>query len=154
MVPTSATGVRRMPFATGASAETVGGIQLDSINVVERAHHLTLWNRFGPYDRRTLERLAYRRQVLFEYWAHAACLVPVAHFAAWRRAMIDYHKRNRGWARFLQKNRAILGAVEAAIRERGPLGNKDFDNPNSPSPVGHSRAPDHPGRGPLMQGLG
>ena len=108
-------------------AETVGGIQLDSINVVERAHHLTLWNRFGPYDRRTLERLAYRRQVLFEYWAHAACLVPVAHFAAWRRAMLDYHKRNRGWARFLQKNRAILGAVEAAIRERGPLGNKDFE---------------------------
>ena len=52
-------------------AEDVGGIQLDSINVIERAHHLTLWSRFGPYDREPLERLVYRRHVLFEYWAHA-----------------------------------------------------------------------------------
>ena len=40
-------------------AEATGGIQLDSINVVERAHHLTLWSRFGPYDRGALDRLVY-----------------------------------------------------------------------------------------------
>jgi uncharacterized protein YcaQ len=108
-------------------AESTGGIQLDSINVVERAHHLTLWSRFGPYDRRALERLAYRRRLLFEYWAHAACLVPVAHFAPWRRVMLDYCTRNRSWGAWLQKNRSILRAVERAIRENGPLGNADFE---------------------------
>src|SRR5438552_3462505 len=86
-------------------AEDVGGIQLDSINVVERAHHLTLWNRFGPYDRGAFERLAYRRRVLFEYWAHAACLVPIADFPAWRRAMLDYRTRHRSWSKFLKKHR-------------------------------------------------
>src|SRR6185295_8490189 len=59
--------------------EDVGGLQIDSINVVERAHHLTLWSRFGPFDRRRLERIAYRERLLLEYWAHAACLVPASH---------------------------------------------------------------------------
>ena len=37
--------------------EDVGGLQIDSINVVERGHHLTLWSRFGPYDRAVVEKL-------------------------------------------------------------------------------------------------
>ena len=107
----------------------MGGIQLDSINVIERAHHLTLWSRFGPYDRGSLERLVYRRRVLFEYWAHGACLVPLAHLAPWRRAMLDYSVRSRAWGGWLQKNRGVLRRVEAAIRDRGPLGNADFPRP-------------------------
>ena len=59
--------------------EDAGGLQLDSINVLDRAHYLTVWSRFGPYDRARLDRLVYRRRLLFEYWAHAACLVPVSH---------------------------------------------------------------------------
>jgi len=53
-------------------------VQLDSINVLDRAHYLTVWSRFGPYDRARLDRLVYRRRLLFEYWAHAACLVPAS----------------------------------------------------------------------------
>ena len=56
----------------------VGGLQLDSINVLERAHRLTLWSRFGPYDRGELDRLVYERGALAEYWAHAACLIAPA----------------------------------------------------------------------------
>jgi len=109
-------------------AEDTGGIQLDSINVVERAHHLTLWSRFGPYRRAALDRLIYRRRVLFEYWAHAACLVATTHFPAWRRAMLDYRQRHKGWGGFLKKHPTLLAAVEAAIGERGPLGNVDFEH--------------------------
>jgi hypothetical protein len=109
-------------------AEDVGGIQVDSINVVDRAHHLTLWSRFGPYDRRRLERLVYRERRLFEYWAHAACLVPASHFPAWRRAMLDYRRRHRGWGAFLRGHPRLLADVEAAIRARGPLGNGDFQH--------------------------
>jgi hypothetical protein len=116
--------------------EDVGGLQLDSINVVDRAHHLTLWSRFGCYDRRALERLVYRRRVLFEYWAHGACLVPVAHLAAWRRAMLDYSVRSRAWGSWLRRNRSVLGRVEDAIRERGPLGNADFPRRRTGAPAG------------------
>src|SRR5574342_1328776 len=74
----------------GRFVEDVGGIQMDSINVLDRAHYLTVWSRFGPYDRARLDRLVYRRRLLFEYWAHAACLVPASHLVSWRRAMLDY----------------------------------------------------------------
>jgi hypothetical protein len=107
-------------------AEDAGGIQLDSINVLERAHHLTLWSRFGPYDRAALERLVYRRRPLFEYWAHAACLVPTTHLAMWRRAMLDYEVHHTGWTKWLRKHGPTLRRVEQAFRERGPLGNADF----------------------------
>jgi uncharacterized protein YcaQ len=118
---------RRLTAASLAHfAEDCGGVQLDSINVVARAHHLTLWSRFGVYDRATLERLLYQRRVLFEYWAHAACLVPTAHFPAWRRAMLDYRHRHKGWVGFLRKHPRIMREVESAIATRGPLANADF----------------------------
>lgn len=109
-------------------AEDTGGVQLDSINVVDRAHHLTLWSRFGPYERGALDRLIYRRRVLFEYWAHVACLVSTAHFPGWRRAMLEYRHRHKGWTGFLRKHPTVLATVEAAIRDRGPLGNADFQH--------------------------
>jgi uncharacterized protein YcaQ len=120
---------RRQAFAPGRVvrfAADTGGVQIDSINVGDRAHYLTVWSRFGPYDKASLDRLVYERRTLFEYWAHAACLVPVEHFASWRRAMLDYHTRSRGWARWLKKNRRILAEVERALVEGGPLGSADF----------------------------
>ena len=107
-------------------ASDTGGIQLDSINVIDRAHYLTVWSRFGTYDRRLLDRLVYERRALFEYWAHAACLVPAAHFNPWRRAMLDYSLRSRAWGKWLKKNVALVARVEAEIAARGPLGNADF----------------------------
>ncbi|MGH7730738.1 MAG: winged helix-turn-helix domain-containing protein, partial [Candidatus Eiseniibacteriota bacterium] len=125
---------RRLTAASLARfAEDAGGIQLDSINVVERAHHLTLWNRFGPYDRKRFERLAYRRRVLFEYWAHAACLVPTRDLASWRRVMADYSRRNRSWGKWLEKNGALLAEVEETIRKEGPLANIDFTRRKPPA---------------------
>src|SRR2546423_11132456 len=76
--------------------EDVGGLQLDSINVLDRAHYLTVWSRFGPYDRAWLDRVVYRRRLLFEYWAHAACLVPATLLPWWRRAMLGYRTRPPG----------------------------------------------------------
>src|SRR5437899_3273114 len=109
--------------------EDAGGIQLDTINVVERAHHLTLWSRFGVYDRRTFDRLGYERRLLFEYWAHAACLVPIAHVPMWRHVMqsLRWTSRARHWGRWTAKHRPLLREVEAAIGERGPLASADFE---------------------------
>ncbi|MBI1798480.1 MAG: YcaQ family DNA glycosylase [Candidatus Eisenbacteria bacterium] len=106
-----------------------GGLQLDSINVLDRAHYLTLWSRFGAYDRAKLDRMIYGRRVLFEYWAHAACLVPTADLAAWRRVMLDYQTGHTGWSSFLRKNARMIDAIEAEIRARGPLSNADFKKP-------------------------
>jgi len=108
-------------------AEDVGGIQLDSIHVLERAHYLTVWSRFGPYDRAALDRLVYRRRLFFEYWAHAACLVPTSLLPGWRRAMLDYDPRQMGWQRWLKKNRKVMAEVRGAIAAKGPMGSGDFE---------------------------
>jgi uncharacterized protein YcaQ len=107
--------------------EDAGGLQLDSINVLDRAHYLALWARFGPYDRARLDRLVYRRRLLFEYWAHAACLVPTSTLPWWRRAMLDYTTRHTGWSRWLRRNARVVGRVKAAIAANGPMGNADFE---------------------------
>jgi uncharacterized protein YcaQ len=109
--------------------EDAGGLQLDSINVLERAHYLTVWSRFGPYDRARLDRLAYERRLLFEYWAHAACLVSTRTLPWWRRAMLDYRIRHTGWSDWLQRNGRVLARVKAAVAANGPMGNADFARP-------------------------
>ncbi len=107
--------------------EDVGGLQLDSINVLERAHYLALWARFGPYDRARLDRLVYRRRLLFEYWAHAACLVATSSLPWWRRAMLDYRTSHTGWSKWLRRNARAVALAREAIAANGPMGNGDFE---------------------------
>ena len=116
------TPARLVDFVT-----SVGGLQLDSINVVARAHYLTLFSRFGGYDPASLDRLVYRRRLLFEYWAHAACLIPMADFPAWRRVMLEYGYHARSWGTYPKRDLQVLDLVEGAIRDRGPLGSADFE---------------------------
>jgi uncharacterized protein YcaQ len=114
----------------------VGGVQLDSINVLDRAHYLTVWSRFGPYDRRRLDRLVYRRRLLFEYWAHAACLVPTSTLPWWRRAMLDYRTRHTGWSDWLRRNPKVLAQVRTAISSNGPMAGADFEGRRPPGAGG------------------
>ena len=114
-------------------AEDVGGIQIDSINVVERAHYLAAWSRFGPYDRAVFDGIVYRRRLLFEYWAHAACLVPTSLLPGWRRGMLDYRVRHTGWTRFLRRNAKVLAGVKAAIEAQGPLESGELEKRRSGS---------------------
>lgn len=106
-----------------------GGLQLDSINVAARAHELTLWSRFGPYDRSALDRLIYEDRALFEYWSHAACLIADEDRPAWARAMADYRRRHTGWSTWLKANPRVLRRVESEIKSRGPLSTSDFKRP-------------------------
>jgi uncharacterized protein YcaQ len=112
--------------------EDVGGIQMDSINVLERAHYLTVWSRFGPYDRARLDRLVYRRRLFLEYWAHAACLVPASMLPWWKRAMLDYRLRHTGWTGWLRKNTKLLATVTDMIRANGPMGHAELEGRRPP----------------------
>ncbi|MEO5988324.1 MAG: crosslink repair DNA glycosylase YcaQ family protein [Candidatus Eisenbacteria bacterium] len=120
---------------TSASLERfvagVGGLQIDSVNVVDRAHHLTLWSRFGEYDRATFERLAYRKRVLFEYLSHVACFVATRDMPLWRGCMAEIPHRRRRDSSWIDDERVLIDSVESAIAERGPLGNADFERPKA-----------------------
>ena len=59
--------------------ERTGVLQVDSVNVLQRAHYMPLYSRMGPYDPALLERASSgrERRRLVEYWAHVQALMPV-----------------------------------------------------------------------------
>ncbi len=58
-------------------AKRLNAIQIDSVNVLARAHYVPAFSRLGPYPTAALDTLAYDKRELFEYFAHAACYVPM-----------------------------------------------------------------------------
>lgn len=104
----------------------LGAVQIDSVNVLVRAHYLPLFSRLGPYDRGLLNRAAYagRRRTLFEYWGHEASLLPVPLYPLFRWRMERAERGEEmygGLARWARRRRAFIDAVLAEVAERGPL---------------------------------
>jgi uncharacterized protein YcaQ len=99
-----------------------GLIQIDSVNVLARAHLMPLYSRSGPYDMSLVDRASSRApRRLVEYWAHEASFIPpgTRRLLEWRmkRAHID------GWqsVRAAAKQADLLEAVMAEVERRGPL---------------------------------
>src|SRR3954468_20242388 len=68
-------------------AAQLHAFQIDSVNVLVRAHYVPAFARLGPYPTTALDILAYRKRELFEYWGHAACLLPVSLYPLLRYRM-------------------------------------------------------------------
>ena len=107
----------------------MGILQIDSVNVVERGHQLTLFSRLGPYDSGLLWRALEERR-LFEYWARMASFSPIEDFPLYRHRMDRYAKGN--WSRIKALNAKAPEFVESVYRqvaERGPITVADLDEP-------------------------
>ncbi len=98
----------------------LGAVQLDTISVLARSHELVAYARLGPVGRARVE-CAYwhpRQPVAFEYWSHAACVLPIEEwpYYAFRRKAF----RARG-LRWHQSHPDVCEQVLARIRAEGPL---------------------------------
>jgi len=116
----------------GAVVSALGAVQIDAVNVLTRAHYLTMYSRLGPYPPRLLDNLVYRRRQAFEYWGHAASILPIELYPAMRWRMAEYAD-NKHWRAFqtrLERERpGYLAALEKEITERGPLAFGDLSDP-------------------------
>jgi hypothetical protein len=101
----------------------VGLLQIDSVNVLERAHYLPAFSRLGPYSHELLDRLSHRApRRLFEYWGHEASLLPVELQPLLRWRMARAADDAWGGMRQVQRERpALVAEVLEQVRERGPL---------------------------------
>ncbi len=100
--------------------DRVGLIQLDSVNVATRAHYVPIYSRLGPYPRDGIDRLAYDRRELFEYWGHEASLIPIERYPLFRHRMAAA----RPWGhvrQLLAEGRGYLESVLDEVRRVGPL---------------------------------
>ena len=106
-------------------------LQIDSVNVLARAHYLPLFSRLGAYPRDLLEKLAWGRQPrLFEYWAHEASLLPLElqPLLRWRMARAEQGRGiYGGLTPFATERRDEAEQVLAEIARRGPLAASDLE---------------------------
>ncbi|HZC40965.1 MAG TPA: crosslink repair DNA glycosylase YcaQ family protein [Streptosporangiaceae bacterium] len=98
----------------------LGAVQLDTISVLARSHELVAYARLGPVPRQRIERAYWhpRRPAAFEYWSHAACVIPVEewpYYAFRRRAL---RQRGRRWH---ESHPGACEKVLARLRDEGPL---------------------------------
>ncbi|WP_416900606.1 winged helix-turn-helix domain-containing protein [Micromonospora echinospora] len=118
--------------------DRVGLIQMDSVNVLQRAHYLPLYSRLGPYPTELLDRAAYRPpRDLFEYWGHEASLVPVTLHPAlrWRMALA----REKAWGgmrRIVREQPELVAWVRDEVAARGPLTAAEIEH-DAPRETGH-----------------
>ena len=104
-------------------------IQIDSVNVLSRAHYLPGFARLGAYDREALDRAAhYAPRRLFEYWGHEASLIDVELQPLLRWRMARAHDEAwGGMRRVAEEQPKLLEEVLEQVRERGPLAARELD---------------------------
>lgn len=117
------------PFGTGKDAvlktvEHLGYIQIDTLSVVERAHHHTLWTRVPDYRTQYLEELVEERE-LFEYWFHAASYLPMKDF---RYALPQMLSVTQNTSHHYNADPKMMKYVLDTIRIDGPKKVKDFEH--------------------------
>jgi uncharacterized protein YcaQ len=114
------------PQATAAAVEQLGYVQIDTINVIERAHHHILWTRIPDYRRADLRQAQSIDKTVFEYWTHALSYVPAGDLRFFLPAMKRHAREGHKWLSSVGP--ADLRKVLRLIRRDGALTIRDIDD--------------------------
>ena len=117
------------PFGKGSEAtkrvlEHLGYIQIDTLSVIERAHHHTLWTRIPDYQPDYLRQLVQERSA-FEYWFHAASYLPMSNYR-FVLPQMSAIKRGESPYSFNVEAKYIRHVLDR-IRIDGPLKARNFE---------------------------
>ena len=117
------------------TVDRLGLLQIDSVNVLARAHYLPLFSRLGRYDSTLLDRSAWgvpAKRTLFEFWAHEASLLQAATqpLLRWRmeRAAANAGDGKGKLHQFRREKAAYIDEVRREIEDRGPLAASELSN--------------------------
>ena len=118
--------------------DRIGWVQLDTLQMVRRSQYIALWSRLGPYDTADFDYLTFGNGTLegrndrrlFEYWMHAACIIPLSLYRFTIPTMLGHKyrqgKRRREWLED-PANIELLDAVLERVRENGLARSADFE---------------------------
>jgi uncharacterized protein YcaQ len=105
----------------GRVIRQLGLVQIDTVNVLARAHYQVPFSRLGPYKKSVFDDVVYRSREFTEQWAHEASIVPVASWPLLRHRMEMHRVRPWPFAKFMQQHADYVGWVAEQVRARGPL---------------------------------
>ncbi|ROR91531.1 winged helix-turn-helix domain-containing protein [Nocardioides aurantiacus] len=112
----------------GRTLERTGVLQVDSVNVLQRAHYLPLYSRMGPYDPDLLRRASEQRpRRMVEYWAHVQAFMPVDLWPVMQHRMAGF-RTNPRWGGWLATNPGLVDRVREDVAARGPSTARDLDD--------------------------
>lgn len=111
-------------LAVLSAIEHLGYIQIDTLAVVARAHHHTLWSRLPEYKEQFLHDLLEKDRLIFEYWSHAASYLPMSDF---RFSLPRKKVFAEGKSHWFAKDKKVMKYVLDKIKAEGPLQSKDFE---------------------------
>lgn len=106
--------------------DRLGYVQIDTIAVVQRAHHHTIWVRRPDYDPQMLYELQAHDRRVFEWWAPAMSYVPMHDYRFYAPQAGNIRSWHRQW---YQENKPLVSSVLDRIRQEGSLGAADFEAP-------------------------
>lgn len=104
----------------------LGMVQLDTIQVVARAHHHILWSRNQNYREKMLNPLLAKQRVIFEHFTHDASVLPMEFLPAWQRQFRRMEATARRWHGDLGGD-SYLEEIKTRIRDEGALSTHAFD---------------------------
>jgi uncharacterized protein YcaQ len=104
-----------------------GVLQIDSVNVLQRAHYMPLFSRMGPYDTALLDRASGRApRRMVEYWAHVAAFMPVELWPHMQHRMRHYRDGGHPWMD--GRNQQLVDHLMAELQEMGRRTSRDLDD--------------------------
>jgi uncharacterized protein YcaQ len=108
--------------------ERTGVLQVDSVNVLQRAHFMPLYSRMGPYDVELLRRAAERRpRRIVEYWAHVQAFMPVELWPVMQHRMASYRDKRGKWG-IVDEKPELEADLIAEVRDRGASTARSLDD--------------------------
>jgi uncharacterized protein YcaQ len=125
------TGIQKGKPGVAQTVGHLGYVQIDTISVIERAHHHTLWTRVPGYRPEHLHQAQAVDRTLFEYWGHAASVLPMSDYRFYipmMRGFLD--PKGSWWKGWGKKYGSYLEPVLKRIKEEGPKAARDFENPS------------------------
>lgn len=110
----------------GAAIRMMGALQLDPLNILARSQHIAMYGRVLGYEQEHLDRLAYEKRQFFDYGGMLH-LYPFSELPYWRLHMRRRATHGRWGTEFARSHQHVIREVLAALRDNGPLGNRDFE---------------------------
>ena len=107
----------------------LGMLQIDSVNVFERAHYMPLFSRLGSYGKKDLDSLTGgKNPTLIEYWAHQASFIKTEDFPLFDWRMQWYRDRASLAGSFEKENKKLVAWIKAELLANGPMTSSQFEH--------------------------